>query len=403
MSPKPRFFTTKTPLLLLITLLLIIGLAVYLFTRDPYKKLHLLEPGEVPLFIDDSDMKSLLTVTGKQIEYLSRQNPDDMISFGEKFYSLAWLLVSAKDFLAKLETSPTQSDLNQYIHQEYDVYQAGGRKKTGKRRMLVTGYYEPVFQGSLNKVPPFLSPIYYPPSSLKTISSEDNKKIVGRYDKNNDFIPYWSRSEIENNNLLKGYELAYLRDPFDAYLLHVQGSGRIELPDKSLLAVRFGGSNGLEYKSIGKLLVDEKLMKLEDVTIPTIREFLKQHPEEQQRILHHNPRFIFFKRGDNLGPSGSSDVRLTPGRSIAIDWDALPGGAIAFLTSRRPVLDNAGKINQWTQLNRFVFSQDSGSAIKGTGRVDLFWGNGDYAEVAANHMKEEGKLYFLVKKKPLTQ
>ncbi len=401
MYPYP--LSAKWTTLLLGSVLLIICLTIFILTHEPYRKLHLLENEEIPLFIDDADIASLISVTRKQIEYLEKQNLLDSKSFGDRSYSSAWLLDSAKDFLTLLETSPSQSDFNQNIREKFDIYQAGGRKKSGQRRMLVTGYYEPVFKGNLEKVPPYLTPIYYPPSSLTTTISNDNQKLVGRIDENNQFKPFWSRSEIENDNLLKGYELAYLKDPFDAYLLHVQGSGKIELPDKSLLAVRFAGSNGLEYNSIGKLLVDEKHMELENVSIPTIRHFLQKHPEQQQRILHHNPRFIFFKRGDNLGPRGSSDVRLTPGRSIAIDWDSLPGGTIGFLTSRRPELDKNGKIDQWTQLNRFVFPQDSGSAIKGTGRVDLFWGNGEYAEVAASHMKEEGKLYFLVKKKPPTK
>ncbi len=140
-------------------------------------------------------------------------------------------------------------------------------------------------------------------------------------------------------------------------------------------------------------------MSLEEVTIPAIRNYLKQHPEQLQRILHHNPRFIFFNWGDTQGPRGSSGAVLTPGRSIAIDNSALPNGAIGFLSTKQPVVNKQGEITDWRPLNRFVFPQDSGSAIKGTGRVDLFWGHGDFAELAANHMKEDGELYFLVKKR----
>ena len=242
--------------------------------------------------------------------------------------------------------------------------------------MLVTGYYEPIFEGSLNQIFPYLTPIYSPPDSLVTIIETNKKnKRVGRYNEQNEFVDYWSRAEIETQGLIKGYELAYLKDPFDAFLLHVQGSGKIQLPDKSIKSVRFAASNGLGYNSIGKLLVDENIMTLEEVNIPAIRSFLQQHPEQQRRILHHNPRYIFFNWGKgNAGPVGSSGEVLTPGRSIAMDTASLPGGSMAYLMTRKPVIDKTGSISGWTQVNLFVFPQDSGAAIKGTGRVDLFFG-----------------------------
>ena len=369
-----------------------------LLTRDAYKPLHRLAPQDVPLFADDMDIDSLIESTGRQAAYLEKQAPGKKISFGSDSYENRRLLRSVQELLAKLQQNPDNKELNKFLHENYLVYQAGGRTKQRGRTMLVTGYYEPLFAGSLTKEPPFLTPIYSPPKSLVILSTEDGKKKIGRYDRDNTFTDYWSRAEIENSNLLKGDELAFLKDPFDAFLLHVQGSGRIQLPDNSVLSVRFAGSNGLGYNSIGKLLVDEKIMTLEEVNIPAIRAYLRHHPEQQQRILQHNPRFIFFTRGDSLPPKGSSGERLTPGRSIAMDASSLPGGTIGYLASRRPVFDLNGTITDWIPLNRFVFPQDSGAAIKGTGRVDIFWGNGNYAELAANHMKEEGKLYFLVKK-----
>lgn len=360
--------------------------------------MHLLTDQDRVLLFDDSDLPSLLAVTKTQISYLEKQDTTALINFGDDSYSNAWLLSSARDFLKALESYSSPNKLNSYLQNNYFVYQAGGRKKTGGRQMLVTGYYEPVFPGSLTKTPPFLTPIYYPPSSLVSQLDEQNVKHIGRLDSNNKLIDYWSRAEIENRGLLRGYELGYLKDPVDAFLLHVQGSGRLQLTDGSLLSVRFAGSNGLEYKSIGKYLVDQELMELEEVTIPTIRGYLDNHPEQLKKILHHNPRFIFFHRGDDHGPQGSAGEILTPGRSIAVDYNSLPAGSIAFLTSQRPHVDNNNTIVDWTSINRFVFPQDSGSAIKGSGRVDMFWGNGDYAEVAANHMKEKGNLYFLIKK-----
>jgi membrane-bound lytic murein transglycosylase A len=369
-----------------------------LIAQDSYKPLHRLAQQDVPFFADDMDIDSLIESTRHQVAYLESQDPTQKVSFGADSYENHWLLRSVQELLAKLQQTRDGKELNRFFNENYLVYQAGGRTKKRGRSMLVTGYYEPLFAGSLTREPPFLTPIYSPPNSLVILSGGDGKKHIGRYDRDNMFTNYWSRAEIENNNLLQGEELAFLQDPFDAFLLHVQGSGRIQLPDKSVVSVRFGGSNGLGYNSIGKLLVDEKIMTLEEVNIPAIRAYLRRHPEQQQRILQHNPRFIFFTRGDTRPPKGSSGEVLTPGRSIAMDGSSLPGGTIGYLTSRRPVFDENGAITSWTPLNRLVFPQDSGAAIKGTGRVDIFWGNDDYAEQAANHMKEEGQLYFLVKK-----
>lgn len=369
-----------------------------LTTRDSYQPLHRLEQGDLPLFPDDMDIESLIESAKHQAAYLEKQNPTQKIIFGPDMYDNRWLLVSVQDLLAKLQQNPNEKELNRFLHENYLIYQAGGRAKQRGRHMLVTGYYEPIFPGSLTRESPFLTPLYTPPKSLVVIRDSGGKQKIGRYDQNNQFVAYWTRAEIEKSNLLQGEELAFLADPFDAFLLHVQGSGRIQLPDNSIRSVRFAGTNGLGYNSIGKLLVDEKIMTLKEVNIPSIRTYLQGHPEQQQRILHHNPRFIFFSWGDTLSPKGSSGEPLTPGRSIAMDASSLPGGTIGYLVSRRPEVTEDGTISGWTPLNRFVFPQDSGAAIKGTGRVDIFWGNGSYAEVAANHMKEDGMLYFLVKK-----
>lgn len=374
-------------------LLLFILLLSYLLLRDTYKPLHLVSGSERPSFTDDLDIASLILAAQKQRHYLQQQDPEKTVAFGEITIPFSWLLLSMESLLEQLHKRPDKGQLASFVTENYQIFQAGGRKKRKAGEMLVTGYYEPVFAGNVSRQPPYLYPLYKRPPSL---IQKDGK--LGRYDSEQNFVSYWSRREIENNRLLEGRELAWLSDPFDAYLLHVQGSGKLRLPDNSVRSVSFAGSNGLEYKSIGKLLVDKKIMALADVNIPSIRAYLEQHPRQLLPTLQHNPRFIFFDWGDNLGPRGSSGEVLTPGRSIAIDSSSLPEGTLAYLSSKKPLLDGDGKISHWVEMNRFVFPQDSGAAIKGTGRVDLFWGNGRYAETAANNMKEPGKLYFLVKK-----
>ncbi len=372
------------------------------FSKELYQPLHHLRPNESPDFVDDMDRASLIESTRRQLSYLKRQDQAQTITFGTVTYTNSWLLHSIEIFLEKVCQNPSEKELQRFISENFLVFQAGGRKDLGHRRMLVTGYYEPIFEGSLTRTPPFLTPIYSTPSSLVTVRGANGEHRVGRYGHDGKFERYWSRKEIETNcDLLQGSELAYLKDPYDAFLLHVQGSGNIQFPDSSIRAIRFAASNDLEYKSIGKLLVDEKVMTLKEVTVPAIRTYLQQHPEQQLRILHHNPRFIFFNWGDDgLGPKGSSGESLTPGRSVATDGTALPRGSIGYLVSRTPLIGKNGQIAGWRPLTRFVFSQDTGAAIKGTGRVDIFFGKGKDAEFSANHMKENGQLYFLVKRLP---
>ena len=139
-------------------------------------------------------------------------------------------------------------------------------------------------------------------------------------------------------------------------------------------------------------------MPLEKVNNVTIDQWFKNHPDKQREMLQRNPRFIFFEWGNTENPHGANGVQLTPRRSIAIDPSVLPTGGIAFLKSRKPLFNKRGELRGWRPLHRFVFPQDQGAAIKGPGRVDIFWGSDNYAKNAANLMKEPGKLYFLLLK-----
>ncbi len=382
--------------LFFLLLLFLLCTVYYLFFADHYKPLHHLNKNQLPDFSDDMAYQSFLSAAENHLEFLQEREKSTPIVLGEYQFSIDQAVQSIREFSEEIRRNPSPENLQHYIRENYEVFQAGGRKTKRKREMLVTGYYEPVFAGSLTRTGPFIYPIYSPPKDLVSRKIK-GKTLTGRMTAGG-FTKYWTRAQIETENVLEGYELAFLKDPFDAFLLQVQGSGRIRLRDNSIRTVRFAASNGHPYNSIGKLLVDEKKLTLDEVSVPRIRKYLDRHPNQLQRILNHNPRFIFFNWGDNNPPRGSSGVFLTPGRSIAIDHNALPGEVIAFLSSRRPVIDNEGKVTGWIPMNRFVFPQDSGSAIRGTGRVDMFWGHGEYARAAANTMKEPGKLYFLIKK-----
>lgn len=350
-----------------------------------------IDHGGSPFFIDDASQASLIDAIDRHLTYLSRTSEADQadqisgIPRNEYHRSLA-------TFKQLLISNPDPIRLNQLIRSHFLLYQAAGRD--GNHGMLVTGYYEPVFAGSLEQTPTYRYPLYGVPDALLT--SYQGTKKSGRLDENDRFVPFWTRREIETINPLSGSELVWLKDRFDAYLLHIQGSGRILLPDGTTRALHFGASNGLTYRSLGKLFVDEKIMAREEVSIDAIRDYFTSHPDQMERMLHHNPRYTFFKWGDNRGPRGSLGQILTADRSIAVDHSIFPTGAIGYLVSRRPVLNDDGSINHWKMFGRFVLPQDSGAAIKGPGRVDLFLGNDYYAEKAAGSMKEKGSLFFLL-------
>jgi membrane-bound lytic murein transglycosylase A len=163
------------------------------------------------------------------------------------------------------------------------------------------------------------------------------------------------------------------------------------------VSVLYDGQNGRTYKSIGKYLIDSGVMIKENMSMQAIREYLHTHPDEVFKILNQNPSYVFFRM--DMGPSlGNIGVPLTPGRSIATDSKLFPKGALALIATQKPVVEN-GAIKEWVPFTRFVLNQDTGGAIKGPGRVDLFWGQGAEAEIGAGYMQQEGELYFLVRKK----
>ncbi len=360
---------------------------------------HISLAKDVPQFLDDGDSASLLQALRYQQHFVRDQHRGKLLRLGNKIYTEAMLEESLAAFAEILEQDLPANEQDRLIRQNFTIYQASGRPQSTAKELLVTGYFEPVLEGSLKKEPPFIYPLYAVPADLIIQTDANGKKNYGRVvpEDGKVFRPYWTREEIDGSTILEGNELVYLKDRFDAFLLHVQGSGKIQLHDGEIRSIRYADNNGQPYSSIGKLLVDENKLSLSEANIPKIRSYLSNHPEEVTRVLNHNRRYIFFAWSTEKSPIGSSGVPLTPERSVAIDRDVLPMKTVAFLQTQRPVLDKDGKISHWQPMHRFVFPQDTGAAIKGSGRVDLFWGSGDFAEKAAGSMKQQGRLYFLIK------
>ena len=362
-----------------------------------------LEPVEYfyPTFTDDMNWESLVKALENNRAYLNKLDPNRIFHYGPHTFTCGQVKESQEAFLNLIRKNPDPARLEKAIQKNFRVYRATGYK--GNDQVLFTGYFEPLYDAALTPDETFRYPLYKRPENLITANLSlfkkdlKGRKITGRVE-GKTFLPYYSRKEIENGALEgKNLELAWLKSPVDAAFLHIQGSGRLLLRDGGALNVGYSTSNGLPYRSIGRYMLDRGLLTKEEMSMQAIRRYLSKHPERVPEILNTNPSYIFF-RLLKTGPVGNIGVPLTPGRSLALDSKRFPKGALAFISCRKPTLGPNGEITAWNRFSRFVVNQDTGGAIKGPGRADIFWGNGPYAETAAGHLKHKGELYILIQK-----
>jgi membrane-bound lytic murein transglycosylase A len=355
-----------------------------------------------PEFQDEMQFDNLEFALSNSIAYLKRFPEEDILDFGGTAVSYGHLYRSLETFLAFIQTRPDATTLHRFIAQRYQVYRSAGDPATG--RVLFTGYYEPSLRGSLQQTERFRYPVYGTPGDLisadLSLFSErfQGERLLGRL-QGNRLVPYYERHEIDQNGALLGKAeiIAWVDDPIELFFLQIQGSGRIFLETGSSMYLLYDGKNGRPYRSIGKLLIDQGKISREEMSMQKIRSYLQEHPEEMRDIFNHNPSYVFF-RMSTKGPQGCFGFPVTPGRSLALDRRIFPAAAMAYIETELPVVNAAGAIERWIPCRRFVLNQDTGGAIRGPGRADLFWGGGDYAAIAAGHFKAPGDLYFLVLK-----
>ncbi len=250
---------------------------------------------------------------------------------------------------------------------------------------LITGYYEPLVEGSRARGGAFVVPLHAPPADL------GKRK------------PYWTRQQLDTVPAAKaamlGREIAYVADPLDALLLQIQGSGRLRLQAadgrQQTVRVAFAGTNDQPYFSVGRWLIDQGELKADSANWPAIKDWARRNPKRVQQMLWANPRVVFFREeplpDPNAGPRGAQGVPLTPGRSIAVDPLSVPYGTLVWLDTTEPLSARP--------LQRLVLAQDTGSAIVGAVRADYFWGLGDAALEQAGRMKQPLR-YFALWPKP---
>ncbi len=283
-------------------------------------------------------------------------------------------LKSTCDAVVKTK-KPEKLTAKQWFESKFDAWQIV--QADGQKQGLLTGYFEPMVKGSRQKRDKFLHPLFPTPADLLTIDLAETyptlkgMRLRGRLE-GNKVVAYPSRAEWEKHGEKKVDPLVWLDDALDAFLLQVQGSGRVELDSGQTVRLGYADQNGHPYVAIGKVLVNRGALTVEEATIPGIRKWAEKNPKELAGLLNENPSVVFFKESvlsnPNEGPVGSLGVPLVPEMSIAVDPSVIPLGSPVILASEHPVSKSS--------YEKLVFAQDTGGAIRGRVRADLFWGWG---------------------------
>jgi membrane-bound lytic murein transglycosylase A len=288
-----------------------------------------------------------------------------------------------------------EAEIRHFFETFFNPYQV--INPDGKETGLITGYYEPLLNGSRQRRGDYQTPLYQAPDDLLTIDIADvypelkGLRLRGRL-VGNKVIPYPNRAELLTSENLAGQEICWVDDPVGAFFLQVQGSGRVYFADTNeTVRLAYADQNGRPYKSIGRYLVDQGELKLEQASAQGIKNWITKNPSRADEVLNANPSYVFFREekitDPRIGPKGALGVPLSEQRSIAIDPKFIPLGAPIFINTTEP--------NSTVPLRRLMMAQDTGGAIRGAVRADFFWGFGDAAGEQAGRMKQQGMLWIL--------
>lgn len=286
-------------------------------------------------------------------------------------------------FRQLVATSHSAQQLQQSVAQEFEFYRSVGNDGAG--HVDFTGYFEPTYSASAVPTAEYRYPLYGRPADLEDWS-----------------LPHPTRAALEGRDGLQGdqgplagLELVWLRDRLEAFLVQVQGSARLQLIDGSVMSVGYAGRTDYPYTSIGRALIDDGIVAEDELTLPVLIDYFEQYPAALDRYLPRNERFVFFKPTGGSPPIGNLNVPVTAGRSIATDKTLMPPGALALISLELPVQATADSW-QTVAVNRYVLDQDTGGAIQGPGRVDIFVGTGEQAGQQAGLINTGGQLYYLL-------
>ena len=273
--------------------------------------------------------------------------------------------------------------------------------RLGDAQGFVTGYYEPIVDGSRVPTREFTVPLYRRPSDLVAPGGRKGESFPNRgpaFRRTNDgkLVPYYDRGEIEDGALDgRHLEICWLRDAFTALTIQIQGSARVRLEDGLIMRVNYAAHNGFPYTPIGRILIERGLVPREEMSLERIRQWMRDNPDHTKELRRKNQGFVFFRitgLADESEPAGGEGVRLTPGRSIAVDRPFHVYGTPFFIEAELPIAAAAAK----TPWRRLTIAQDTGSAIVGPARGDIYFGAGDDAGRLASRVRHAARFAMLV-------
>lgn len=374
--------------------------------KDKAQALRLVE--NPPSLSDDIGRTEFIQALETHAGFLATLKPETQMRFGKRVLSANEYARALQSLVQLSHQTPDDSQFFKDVRESFDFYEMYGGNRWGE--VLLTSYFEPEIPGDYKKTSELSEALLRRPNDLIEILGgkyderlADAGSLRGRLVRDTDrkrdtLMPYHTRAEIEAGALrLRHLELCWV-NPVDAFFMQIQGSGTIVLPGNQRMRLGYSDQNGHLYHSIGKFLTH--VIPLEKMSLFTIETYLKSIPTEQAaEIMNRNPSFVFFEKIDGA-PKTSLGNSVFPGRTIATDSRYFPKGALAFLQFKKPVFESEADLEPKSTApnSRFVFDQDTGGAIRGGGRVDLFWGSGAEAKRYAGFVKDPARVYYLVPK-----
>ncbi len=405
--------------------ILVLGLCLALIScaRGPIRNFdQAMRPVKAwPELADDLEFASLLKGLEDNVQKLN-ENPEAVMKFGPREISAKIYADALQELINAGKEDPSRSLFFEVLRAKFEAYEVYGRREWGE--VFMTSYFEPVIEGALKRKGRFKEPLYGVPRDLieidvasfmaarpnlwaadaKVFEQRSSYAVLrGRVLKVEGQSPrvtaYYTRAEIAEKGLNGVAPILAWVDPIDAFFLEIQGSGVVRLEDGTELKVGYAAQNGHAYVAIGKFLLDR--IPKEKMSIQAIEAHLRSVPEAKARdLMNKNPSYVFFKKLKDREGQTFFGTPLVEGRTIATDQAYFPKGALAFLEFEKPVFRSESDVEPvaWEKTKRFVLDQDTGGAIRGPDRLDLYWGRGPQAKQSAGVMKNYGRLLYFVPK-----
>ncbi len=347
-------------------------------------------PAAISVEKTDALRKALQT----SIKFLDGKDPSFTFPLGQGQVSAGRLKATLQAFMVLLDQHLAPDEFRKRFQEKFEILELTGRDRS-HLPMLVTGYFQPVIKASVTRNSSFTYPIYGVPGDLVRVSlrqfdeSLPDRTLWGRLDGHR-LLPYYTRKEIDFvEKFVSAPVMAYLPGPVEGLMLQIQGSGILEFRDGTRRYIHYAASNGRPYRSIGRWLIDKGILSAQEADWPGIKAWAEKNPDAFKQAVVQNPRYVFFK-WEKQGPIGSMGEMLIPMVSAALDPQVYPFSCLFFLDVSPPVSDSA------KGFSGFVLNQDTGSAIKGPFRLDLYCGQGERAGLLAGSLRNKARFFIVL-------